>query len=131
MIHRTLVLSLLLCLGLAAMAQKAPAHTGGPYLEIDKMIHDHGTLKKGANGDAYFTITNTGDQPLHITRCESNCGCTVAQCPDQPIPPGASYRMKVHYDTERTGRINHAVTVFTNATNARQMQVLLQGMVKE
>lgn len=107
------------------------AQPAGPVLEVDKMIHNYGTMKKGADGDCFFTITNTGDAPLTIGKCESNCGCTVAECPTEPIAPGTSTKLKVHYDTDRVGRINRSVTMYTNATNARQLQVLIQGNVEE
>ncbi len=129
--HRTLLLPLLLLFVVSTHAQQAVSKKGGAYLEVDKMIHDYGTVKKGSNGDCFFLITNTGDAPLTISKCESNCGCTVADCPKEPIAPGASTKLKVHYDTERVGRINRSVTMYTNSTNARQLQVLLQGNVAE
>ncbi len=128
---RTILFPITLLAAIGLCAQQPAARTGGPYLEIDKMIHEYGTLKKGANGDAYFTITNTGDAPLTIARCESNCGCTVPECPKEPVAPGASARVKVHYDTQRTGRIHRTITMATNAVNARQLQVIVQGHVAE
>ena len=34
-----------------------------------------------------FTFTNTGDNPLILDKCKGSCGCTVPQCPKEPIAP--------------------------------------------
>lgn len=95
------------------------------------MIHDYGTIPKGADGTCAFTVTNTGDSPLVISGCESTCGCTVPACPTDPIKPGASSVITVKYDTQRVGPISRTVTMNTNAKNARTLQVLIKGTVED
>lgn len=128
---RTILLASFLQLSLFGLGQQVKVTHKGPYAEMDKMIHDYGTIAKGADGICHFTVTNTGDAPLVISDCLSNCGCTVPVCPKEAIAPGAKARVKVEYDTQRVGRINRSVTMMTNATNARQLQVLIKGEVTE
>ncbi|HWY36121.1 MAG TPA: DUF1573 domain-containing protein, partial [Nitrosopumilaceae archaeon] len=59
--------------------------------------------------------TNTGKEPLIISNCQGSCGCTVPNCPKEPILPGKTGIIKVHYDTKRVGQINKSVTVQSNA----------------
>ena len=39
---------------------QAEVKMSGPELSVDKDVHDYGQIAKDANGDCYFTITNTG-----------------------------------------------------------------------
>jgi len=78
---------------------------------------DFGTIDQGSDPFRIATFTNTGKKPLHITTCSGSCGCTVPKCPDTPIMPGEKGKMKVRYDTTRTGRISKTVTVKSNANN--------------
>ena len=126
--------NLVLSFGLILMAAftmnfVATTNAAGAEIAIDKDVHDYGTIDKGADGSCYFTITNTGDAPLTITRAKGSCGCTVPDWPREPIAPGESAKMKVPYDTNRPGRINKSVTITSNATNAPTKVVRIKGNV--
>jgi len=84
-------------------------------LKMDKLVHDYGNLKQGDNGECEFKFTNSGKEPLVITNCAGSCGCTVPQCPKEPILPGKSGVIKVKYDTNRIGGIYKTVTVTSNS----------------
>jgi len=88
-----------------------------PVITFDKVIHDYGVINKGDNGKCEFKFTNTGKEPLILSRPRSNCGCTVPTWPRQPIMPGKSDIITVVYDTQRMGPIHKSVTVFSNAKN--------------
>lgn len=97
----------------------APTQTTAPLstadIKMDKMTHDYGTIPQGGNGECEFKFTNNGKEPLVITNCMGSCGCTVPQCPKEPILPGKSGVIKVKYDTNRVGGIYKTVTVNSNA----------------
>jgi hypothetical protein len=84
-------------------------------IKMDKMTHDYGNIKQGGDGECEFKFTNNGKEPLVITNCQGSCGCTVPQCPKDPILPGKSGVIKVKYDTNRVGGIYKTVTVNSNA----------------
>lgn len=86
-------------------------------ITFDKVIHDYGTIKQGSDGKCEFKFTNTGKEPLILSRPRSNCGCTVPTWPREPILPGKSEVISVVYDTKRMGPIHKSVTVFSNAKN--------------
>ncbi len=100
-------------------------------IEVDKMTYDYGTIRKGADGRGVFIVTNTGDQPLILTNCQGSCGCTVPKCDTNPIKPGAKSEIAVQYDTQRVGPINKTVTINSNATNTRTLQVMIKGTVED
>ncbi|MGE0567411.1 MAG: DUF1573 domain-containing protein [Bacteroidia bacterium] len=123
-----LTLGFAVCLSVFGFAQEHNAHDGHNHgdatatqpastadIKMDKMIHDYGTIQQGGNGECEFKFTNTGKEPLIITNCMGSCGCTVPQCPKEPILPGKSSVIKVKYDTNRVGGIYKTVTVSSNA----------------
>jgi hypothetical protein len=92
-----------------------PAATSLAEIKMDKTTHDYGNIKQGDNGECEFKFTNVGKEPLVITNCQGSCGCTVPQCPREPILPGKSGVVKVKYDTNRVGGIYKTVTVTSNS----------------
>ena len=86
----------------------------GPVISLDKATHDYGTITQSGNGACEFTVTNSGTEPLIISRCKGSCGCTVPKCDKDPIMPGATSAISVKYDTKRIGPINKSVTITSN-----------------
>ncbi|MBK6343403.1 MAG: DUF1573 domain-containing protein [Flavobacteriales bacterium] len=119
----------LLTLAFAAMLGATAIAQNGPMIQVDKEVHDYGTIAQGANGECSFVVTNTGDAPLIITNCKGSCGCTVPKCDTTPIPPGQKSTVSVRYDTKRTGPINKSVTITSNAVNEPDKIVRVKGMV--
>jgi hypothetical protein len=117
-----------LCITGALFAQEAAqteeVNKNAPVITFDQrfvlpegIVHDYGTISKGANGQCYFVFTNTGKEPLIIEKASSSCGCTVPNPPKYPILPGAKDSISVKYDTNRLGTINKTVTLISNASN--------------
>ena len=119
----------LLTLAFAAMLGATAIAQNGPMIQVDKEVHDYGTIAQGANGECSLVVTNTGDAPLIITNCKGSCGCTVPKCDTTPIPPGQKSTVSVRYDTKRTGPINKSVTITSNAVNEPDKIVRVKGMV--
>lgn len=129
------LLSLFAVSGVAQDASKAAATTQQPVnpnqadMKFDKMVHDYGTIKQGADGGCEFKFTNTGKEPLIISNCQGSCGCTVPSCPKEPILPGKTGVIKVHYDTKRVGPITKTVMVQSNAKSG-QLTLQIKGTVE-
>jgi uncharacterized protein DUF1573 len=105
----------------------APASTAD--IKFNKTVHDYGTMKQGGDGGCEFTFVNTGKEPLIISNCQGSCGCTVPSCPKEPILPGKTGVIKVHYDTKRVGPISKTVTVQSNAASGTQT-IQIKGTIE-
>lgn len=129
---RTTILAACLSLfAFGAMAQDTtkPVGGSGPMIQVDKDVHDYGTISQGGNGECTFTVTNIGDAPLILTNCKGSCGCTVPKCDTEPVKPGGKTVVTVRYDTTRIGAINKSVTISSNATNEPENTVRIKGTV--
>ena len=130
---KTILFSLacLLAIGTMAQSDSKPVGGTGPLISVDKDLVDYGTIKKSADGNRTFVVTNTGDKPLIISNCQGSCGCTVPKCDTAPILPGQTSVVNVHYDTERVGPFTKTVTVTSNATNTPSLTVNIKGVVED
>jgi len=90
-----------------------------PEITFEKKVHNYGSIIKGANGTCEFKFTNTGKEPLILSKPISSCGCTVPTWPQEPILPGKSDKIKVTYNTRNIGPINKSITVYSNAQTNR------------
>ncbi|UKN01583.1 DUF1573 domain-containing protein [Paracrocinitomix mangrovi] len=127
----TLSLLVAAFVGFNANAQEVQTQpTSKAVITIDKETHDYGTITQGDNGECEFVVTNTGSEPLIISRCKGSCGCTVPTCPQEPIAPGKSAVIKVKYDTNRVGPIAKSVTITSNAGNEPNKVIRIKGQIK-
>ncbi len=116
--------------GVFAQTEVPVSNTSGPVIQINKDVHDYGTIDQNGNGECEFTVTNTGNQALILSNCKGSCGCTVPACPKEPIAPGATASIKIKYDSSRVGPINKSVTITSNAVNEPQKIIRIKGNVK-
>ncbi len=111
-------------------AQDAPA-ADNPNAAAMKFEHDtidYGTIPHNADGYRAFKFTNVGKEPLIIKDAHGSCGCTVPTAPKEPIQPGQSAEIKVHYATDRVGMFIKNVTLTSN-TNPPTKVLTIKGNV--
>lgn len=106
------------------------AQVAGPQISFDKVEHDYGTIDQGANGVTEFVFTNTGTEPLIISKAKGSCGCTVPTWPKEPIAPGAKASIEVKYDTKRVGPISKSVTITSNSVDNSTALLKIKGTVQ-
>lgn len=112
----------------AAAAPVAP-NPNAAEIKFETDVHDYGSIKKGADGSCEFKFKNVGKEPLIISNAQGSCGCTVPTWPKEPIKPGESSVIKVHYDTNRVGTISKSVTITSNAKTST-MVLRIKGTVE-
>ena len=83
-------------------------------ISFDKTTYDYGTVKTGADGHRMFTVKNTGDKPLIISRVQASCGCTTPEWSQDPIMPGKTAQIKVGYNTTIVGPFTKIIEVYSN-----------------
>lgn len=106
------------------------AQVAGPQIEFERIEHDYGTIDQGGNGKTEFVFTNTGTEPLIISKAKGSCGCTVPTWPKEPIAPGASASVEVKYDTKRVGPISKSVTITSNSVDQSTALLKIKGTVQ-
>ena len=78
---------------------------------------DFGTIDEGDVVTHVFKFTNTGDEPLILDRCKGSCGCTVPQCPKEPIAPGAEGEIEVKFNSKgKKNKQTKTVTITKTTT---------------
>ncbi len=114
-----------------AQEQAAP-DPNAPEIKWESTTIDYGNVKKGDENAATkeFKFTNVGKSPLILSSCRGSCGCTVPTCPTEPILPGKSGTIKVHYDVQRVGGFTKTVTVTSNAKEPNET-LKIQGTVED
>lgn len=104
------------------------ADKDAPKIVFEQTTIDYGTIEHNADGDRYFKFKNTGKKPLIITGANGSCSCTVPEYPREPIAPGKTGQIKVHYATDHIGAINRTVTIFSNSSTPTVV-LTIKGMV--
>ena len=90
-------------------------------VELDKEVHDFGTISEGDRVETEFIVKNIGDSDLMIYEAKGSCGCTVPEPPKEPIKPGASAPIKVSFDSKgKPGSQEKTVTLTTNSENGHE-----------
>jgi hypothetical protein len=134
-INFTLFAAVAFFLGLAGCAEAQPGKIttfGAPMLTPNELEHNYGQVKKGADGNCTFELSNTGDQNLIISSCQGSCGCTTPKCdPNTTIEPGKSVTITVHYDTNRMGPFTKTVMVNWNNPEGKPTVLTIKGEVIE
>ena len=91
---------------------------------FDTYEHDFGTMDEGDAVTHVFKFTNTGSEPLILDKCKGSCGCTVPQCPKEPIAPGASGEIEVKFNSK--GKKNSQTKTVTINANTDPGQTILK-----
>jgi hypothetical protein len=124
-----LSMAVVVCSMFAVNAQDAAVNPNAAEITFVSETVDYGTIEHNADGNREFKFKNTGKEPLIITNCQGSCGCTVPTWPKEPIKPGASASIKVHYATDRVGQFEKTITVTSNAKTASKV-IKIKGVVK-
>lgn len=89
-----------------------------PTLVFDSETKTYDAKVGEAEAPFIFNLTNVWTNEVIIERCQTSCGCTVAQLPHQPwhLQPGTNGQIKVtvHLQGKPPGLIVKTITVYTS-----------------
>lgn len=91
---------------------------------------DYGTVKQNSDGNRVFTVKNTGNKPLIISSVKPACGCTTPDFSKDPIMPGKTGQIKVHYNTATLGSFQKLIEVFSNDPESSRSVIYIKGNVE-
>ena len=93
-------------------------------MKLNSDKHDFGKIKQGVPVTTYFTITNTSNQPLVIESATAGCGCTTPEYAKEPVPAGATTKLKVGYNAAAMGRFEKDVNIkLAGVTDAKIVKI--------
>jgi hypothetical protein len=87
-------------------------------------------LQKDKKSVATFTLKNTGNQPLLISRVSASCGCTKPVWDKRPVAPGKETTVTLEIQPEDVGFFHKTVQVYCN-TEKGVVTLVITGEVKE
>lgn len=100
-------------------------------LEVASDSYDFGEIKEGEKVEHEFTFTNTGNEPLIISKVQASCGCTTPEYSKNPIAPGEEGKVKVVFNSAgQAGKQHKVITVTSNAASPNTL-LHLRGEVKK
>ncbi len=99
-------------------------------ISFDKTTYDYGNVKNGADGHRFFTVKNTGDKPLIISKVQASCGCTTPEWSQDPIMPGKTAQIKVGYNTTIVGPFTKIIEVYSNDPANSRSVINIKGTVE-
>lgn len=103
------------------------------YTEIvwEDSVQDFGRAREGDTLKINFRFKNTGKTPLFLTEARANCGCTVADYPQNIIYPGEGGVLTARFETSgKSGLVKKSVIVGSNTKNSIFHTLVFYGEVK-
>ncbi len=92
----TLTLRVFLTAMIGGLAEAAPR------IHCENPVYQFGSVEAASSVETTFTIHNTGDEPLEVTKVRNCCG-VASELSSMHIPPGSNATLMVHFALE--GRI--------------------------
>ncbi|HEX5032366.1 MAG TPA: PKD domain-containing protein [Candidatus Eisenbacteria bacterium] len=83
---------------LASVAAVHATAVSGPILQVSPLSHDYGVQDNGTSTNFDFTVSNIGDQDLHISSVTSSDPAFVAGVGSPVVAPGGSVTMSVIFN---------------------------------
>ncbi len=96
-----------------------------------QLVQNVGDLLQDQERFFIFTLKNPGKRPLGLVGSHADCGCTTADLPAAPIPPGGSTQVKIHFNGRApVGPLSRSVTVITDGEPQR-FRLTLEGRITD
>lgn len=131
------ILFFAIILGLLNVASVAQHYSGyrqtspPSQIRFTDTIHDFGTINEVDGIVSYsFEYKNISTEPYQVASVSVSCGCTTSEYSKEPLAPGKSANIKVHFDpTNRPGEFEKII-IMASATNRRRYdQLAIRGEV--
>lgn len=143
LLHKKIILAFFLSVALIAAMKAQPGSVtldidpNAPVIKFEKDTIRYGTVAYNGDGWRSMKIINKGKTPLIIHSVDAECGCTTVEdggkktWPQEPIAPGKSGVIRVHYKTSNVGQFTKRVTVNSNASQSAAVFVIKGEVLAE
>lgn len=92
-------------------------------LQIKETEHDFGKIPQGKPVYYNFDIANMGSTALKLDNVQASCGCTTPEWNREPVPAGASDKIKVGFNASSEGYFEKTITITYNGNQTRQIKI--------
>ena len=86
-----------------------------PELKVDRDSIDIGTIQWHDSAKVRYSLSNSGNLPVHIKSVGTSCGCSEAFLTDSVIRPGNTIELQVGFFAADTGHFKKHVVMETNS----------------
>lgn len=117
--------------GDSAVKVSADSAMCAPGIRFDSAMVDFGEIDGNTVRTHSFVLTNDGTAPLVIAKVYSDCGCTTAAYPKEPVMPGDTARIEVAFNpTGRSaGYFTKLVRIRSNASS-KPHRLYIKGKIR-
>ena len=116
----------------AGETAKSPAASKRERTERRTQVFDFGTARQAAIVKHTFQVTNTGTEPVSVTRVQTTCGCTVADVKKNTvIEPGKSLDVPVQLKTRGKHNPIESKVIVNYAGGGIPDELILKGAAAE
>ena len=100
-------------------------------LTVEKDFHNFGNVTEGQIIRHQFTLKNTGSSPLHISKINVSCGCTVASLDKYSYAPNEQGKLTIDVDTrDKLGMIHKTISLYLDQGRPKKLTLSLFANVK-
>ncbi|HEU4472940.1 MAG TPA: DUF1573 domain-containing protein [Flavisolibacter sp.] len=104
-------------------AKPADQKTAPEALLIKQAEYDFGKIAQNKPVYYFFEVTNQSALPLKLDNVQASCGCTTPEWSREPIPAGASDKIKVGYNAAAEGYFEKFITITYNGNQTKQIKI--------
>lgn len=129
---RLLIITTVLLMAVAGLTYaQQQSKKSGAEITATETEFDFGTIKEADGPVSHtFTIKNTGNAPLVLTRVAASCGCTKPEFDTAPVAPGKTTTIKVTYNPAgRPGQFVKTISVYSNGKDGSYI-LRIKGVVE-
>ncbi|MFZ9386729.1 MAG: DUF1573 domain-containing protein [Chitinophagaceae bacterium] len=98
---------------------------------IDPTTRNLGKLVKDQTIEITYRFKNSGTKNLIIENVTAQCGCTIPEKPEKPIPPGEEGIIRAKFNGSGQGTISKQIYVKANTTPATDHTLTFTGDIQE
>ncbi len=130
MIHKSFTKKLFLGLALTFTSVYVTHLQAQGIMNFKEETFDFGNIDEGTQAVHEFEFTNTGNQPIEISKVDASCGCTSPTFTKEAVMPGKKGKIRASFDSNgRPGMFLKSLTIKNN-TQKPNLLVYIKGFVK-
>jgi hypothetical protein len=92
-------------------------------LKLKESEHNFEKIPQGKPVYYTFEIVNTGKTALKLDDVHASCGCTTPEWSRDPIPAGATAKIKVGYNAAGEGYFEKQINITYNSGQSKQLVI--------